>query len=1291
MARLPRFRQLSGGALGLLVLISACDLFSSPVPATASAISGTGQTATVGTAVSSAPSLKVLDEKGEPFAGLPVTFTVTGGGGSVTIGSTTTSTTGVASVGSWTLGTTAGTNTVIGTPEGLSAVTFTATGTAGSPTTITVNAGESQAGIVGADVAAPPSVLLEDSYHNPVPQVSVTFEVTSGGGTVSGGTATTNSSGIAAVGSWTMGTLPGTNTLQATYTGLTPISFSATAEADVPAVVNLLSGDGQAATVGTQLPVLPTVEVTDQYANVLEGVGVVFAVASGGGTISGESQTTNSSGTATLGSWTLGTTAGTQTLSATVGELTPATITATAVADVPTTLQGATEATQTGTVGLDVDELPTVLVQDQFGNGVPGITVTFTETAAPSPLEAEGEEGARRVVTGGTVTTDANGEASPTSWVLGTTAGLYKLTATVQGLASPVVFQATADPDVASIILIHSGDNQSALFGTALAAPARVKVTDQYGNPIEGVQVVFAVASGGGSITGETATTGADGIAAVGSWTMGPAPATNTLTATAGQIGSVTFTATGTALVPANIAVAAGNNQSATVNTAVATPPQVLVTTSDGTPVPNVLVTFAVTSGGGSVAGATATTDSNGLATLGSWTLGTLVGTNTVSALAGSVGPVTITATGTSGPAAAMAINDGNNQTAQINTDVATPPSVVVTDAFGNLVQGATVIFTVNSGGGSVSGGTAVTNANGIATVGSWTLGSTVGAQSLTVTTTGVTPLQIDAIASVDPPLNLSVEAVHLNQANQARLGTIGSIAGRAALLRVLVKASSANTETPDVRIRLYNGATLLREVTVSAPRSGVPTTANLNVLTDTWNVVLNAGEVVAGLRVEVMVDPSGSITDFNLADNRFPQGGGTASLDVQTIPDLNIVFIPIIATTNSTTGSINAGNEASFLTAVRQLLAVSTINTVHHAAFTTAHDLSVRQGWGDLLSDIQALRTAEGATDQYYHGIVGDMSPIGSGGWAYVPFSNASGFRSSLSYDRQPWAAGTVAHETGHNLGLWHAPCGGAGDLDASYPYANAQIGPPGYDVTTGSFMNATNLRDFMSYCRPAWISDYNYNKLVQWRRTDPLASPPRSSSAAKGGSRTNGLLVWGRIDSEGVTLNPAFALEAPPSLPEADGPNQLRAVSADGRELFRFSFLGAQLADSPDPNERHFAYFVPLSAADVREVARIELATPRGAAAQGSRSTDQAVRVGGVSLEPEVRLARRAGGFVRVQWNDALYPMAIVRDPATGQILSFARGGDVEVDASGLNMESLQILVSDGAKTRVVRQEIR
>src|SRR5207245_1468955 len=223
---------------------------------------------------------------------------------------------------------------------------------------------------------------------------------------------------------------------------------------------------------------------------------------------------------------------------------------------------------------------------------------------------------------------------------------------------------------------------------TVATAPS-VLVTDSFSNPVSGIAVTFAVGSGGGSVTGGSATTNASGIATLGSWKLGTVAGANTLTVTSTGLPSVTFNSTGVAAAAAMPATAAassvngGNNQIATVDSNVSTPPSVKVADQFGNGVSGVGVTFAVTSGGGSATGLSQTTNASGVATVGTWKLGQTAGANTLTATsAGLTGsPVTLNATGTAGAATGLAAFSGGGQSATAGTAVSTSSTVRVTDA----------------------------------------------------------------------------------------------------------------------------------------------------------------------------------------------------------------------------------------------------------------------------------------------------------------------------------------------------------------------------------------------------------------------------------------------------------------------------------------------------------------------------------------------------------------------------------------------------------------------------------
>ena len=215
--------------------------------------------------------------------------------------------------------------------------------------------------------------------------------------------------------------------------------------------------------------------------------------------------------------------------------------------------------------------------------------------------------------------------------------------------------EATAPADLGTLsFLVVSGDAQSGVAGAELPQPLVIKATNSKGSVISDLTVSFRVTSGGGSMYAGVASTDSKGIAE-DYWTLG----TSTAQAQRVEVRAVlstgqkqvygVFTATPLAGPAAQIAIQAGDGQTALASTSVPIAPAVLVRDQYGNPVPGRGVTFAVASGGGSVAGGSATTNASGIATVGSWTLGPVGGSNTLTATASGSGvagnPVTFAAT----------------------------------------------------------------------------------------------------------------------------------------------------------------------------------------------------------------------------------------------------------------------------------------------------------------------------------------------------------------------------------------------------------------------------------------------------------------------------------------------------------------------------------------------------------------------------------------------------------------------------------------------------------------------
>ncbi|HYT82284.1 MAG TPA: Ig-like domain-containing protein, partial [Gemmatimonadales bacterium] len=179
------------------------------------------------------------------------------------------------------------------------------TPTSGPPASVRIVSGDLQSGTVAAELPSPLVVKVVDSAGRPQAGQLVNFRVMSGGGSVFAGATLTSPSGVAQE-RWTLGTnAADSQRVEAravdnvTGTALTYAVFNATALPGPPAHVAANGGDGQASAAGTAVAIPPSVLVEDRFQNPVPGVAVTFAVASGGGTITGASQTTTSDGVAT--------------------------------------------------------------------------------------------------------------------------------------------------------------------------------------------------------------------------------------------------------------------------------------------------------------------------------------------------------------------------------------------------------------------------------------------------------------------------------------------------------------------------------------------------------------------------------------------------------------------------------------------------------------------------------------------------------------------------------------------------------------------------------------------------------------------------------------------------------------------------------------------------------------------------------------------------------------------------------------------------------------------------------
>jgi adhesin/invasin len=693
--------------------VSAAQSTVAAAPASITAGSGT---ATI--------TVTVRDQFGNPIEGAAVVLTATGAGNALTQPGGTTNASGQAT---GTLSaTTAEPKLISATISGTgitqtATVTVTPAGVSAAQSTVAASPGSITAGSGVTSI----TVTARDAFGNPLEGATVVLAATGGGNTLTQPLGLTNASGVA------MGTLSATTAepkiISATIadTEVTQTATVTVTAAGVSAALSTLAASPGTITVGSGVATI-AVTARDAFGNPIEGVTVVLAVSGTGNTLTQPGTTTDASGVATgalsataaedkVVSATIATTAVTQTATVTV---LPTGVSAgqSMVVAAPPTIT-ASNGTSSATI--------TVTARDAFGNPIQGVTVVLAASGSGNTL------------TQPATTTDASGQATGT--LSATAAGDKVVSATIAGTG--VTQTATVTVTAAGVSAAQSTVAASPGSITAGSGVATITVTarDAFGNPIGGATVELAATGDGNTLTPPGTTTNASG------------QATGTLSATTAELKLVSATIAGTGVTQTATVTVEAADVDAAQSTVVAAPPTITassgassatitVTARDqfGNPIQGATVLLAATGSGNTLSQPLGATSASGVTT------GTLSATvaegKTVSVTIDGTGvtqtaTVTVTAADVSAAQSTVAASPGSIMT---GTGVATI-TVTARDAFGNPIEGATVVLAVTGTGNSLTQPGTTTDASGVAT---GTLTATAAGDkvvSATIAGTGVT------------------------------------------------------------------------------------------------------------------------------------------------------------------------------------------------------------------------------------------------------------------------------------------------------------------------------------------------------------------------------------------------------------------------------------------------------------------------------------------------------------------------------------------------------------------------
>ena len=427
--------------------------------------------------------------------------------------------------------------------------------------------------------------------------------------------------------------------------------------------------------------------------------------------------------------------------------------------------------------------------------------------------------------------------------------------------------------------------------------------------------------------------------------------------------------------------------------------------------------------------------------------------------------------------------------------------------------------------------------------------------------------------------------------------------------------------DVPPVHATFYRDGAQVYAVDIPGKSGPIPTTATEGDLAESANARIPAEVVQPGLEMVIEIDSQGTLDPDLGVVRRIPESGRLA-VDVRAMPVLELTMIPLLWEENPEREVVDLidamaadpeGHE--LLSEIRSLLPVTGLSVKDHAPVVTSSNNTLV-----LVTELRAIRTMEGGSG-HYMGIMASFEEWG--GRAYRP-GRVSVARPKTS---------TMAHELGHNMSLGHAPCGEPEDLDLSYPYPGGQIGAWGYDFRQGGRLVPPGRSDLMSYCDPAWISDYHLANALGFRLFDEVTDTATTAPAP-----VRSLLLWGGVDARGTTyLDPALVIEAPPALPDSTGEYQLMGRTADGGEIFSLSFTMPEVADGDGGSS--FVFALPVQAGWAGNLTSITLSGPGGMAT-----------LDGDTNRPITIVRDRQTGHVRGIFRDVSPEALAQADAATG-----------------------------------------
>lgn len=521
---------------------------------------------------------------------------------------------------------------------------------------------------------------------------------------------------------------------------------------------------------------------------------------------------------------------------------------------------------------------------------------------------------------------------------------------------------------------------------------------------------------------------------------------------------------------------------------------------------------------------------------------------------------------------------------------------------------------------------------------------------------------------------NFTLDRFYVNQAVPAadsnnRQNTTPIISGKPGLLRAFVTRTGTDPGMPiNVKVYWEDVDGTQGSIDLAGP-AVVPASIKEKNLTHTFNAQVPGSFFKIGRKIYIQAESENNIAESSEIDNRYPISGDYSQLNIDTVDDVAITFIPI-----AIDGELPDLSPIKVQYYIDQIMAMYPFATFDVEIRPDALMMTGSETMTNAMANIASLRKMDGVTNgRIYMGITSKYFSKRE----YAGVATIGGRAAASHFDLD-----VVLHELGHLLNLGHAPCGVASLANNSdwFPHPNAEIGVFGFNIYT-KHISPPSSKDVMSFCSDPeiWISDFNYKEVYKSKKiadTYYNSTPLKTARFSIRTSKTNStytqksLIIGGGETGGNYFIDQHYSAEiTPQNVAHSQVQSNYRIIAKDknGRNIFDYPIV---MQFVPHEDSRRFLVTLPYVNVDTLHTLTLTHF--------GKNVLTQPIQSTVIHEFKKARLDYKENGLIDIYWDNQAFDKLIVKKQPSGNTIAFNSNGKLTISTK--NNKTIELVYFKG-----------